>query len=84
MSDDLEKKLLEQIAEIKEDVREIKKFMPTTDVISNVDYCKYKGIAYPTLIGWFKKDCPRIDSRRVSKKAVDDWAAENNTRKPKK
>jgi hypothetical protein len=85
MSDDLEKVIMGMA----EDIKEIKKYIPTTDIVTNEQYCEYRTangakLKVRGLLEWFDKGCPREDSRHVSKKAVDDWAKENNTRKPKK
>jgi hypothetical protein len=79
MSDDLEKIILE----MRDDIKDVKQYIGERDIMTNSEYCKLRKIAKPTLIGWFKKDCPRVDSHNVSKKAVDDWARSNNTRKKK-
>lgn len=76
---DIEKR----IEEIQNDMKEVLAFIGARDIITNLEYCQIRGIAKPTLQGWFKKGCPRVDSRHVSKKAVDNWASISNTRKPK-
>lgn len=81
MSDEALKKL----NEIQEDMKEIKEYIAKNDVVKNIDFCNQRNppIAYPTLIGWFQKGCPRVDSRHVSKKEVNEWVSKNNTRKKK-
>lgn len=77
---DAENKKLESI---EQQLEEIKSFIMSRDSVTNLEYCTHKKIAKPTLLGWFKRGCPREDSRHVSIKAVDEWARSNNTRKPK-
>lgn len=91
MSDDLEKIILE----MRDDIRDIKKYIPSTDIVTNEQYCEYrtaKGskLTVRGLRGWFERvceePCPREDSRHVSKADVDNWAKKHNTRgrfKPK-
>jgi len=91
MSEEALKKLEEiQKTQLKqgEDLNEIKEFISKRDVVTNPEYCNLKKkngkpMPMPTLIGWFKKGCPREDSRHVSIKAVDEWARTRNTRKAK-
>lgn len=80
MSDDLEKIILE----MRDDIKEVKQYIGERDKMSTAEYCKQRGIAKATLRKWFGKGCPKIDYYNVSKKAVDDWAKENNTRRSKK
>jgi hypothetical protein len=76
---------LKKLTEIQEDMKEIKEFISARDKIKNKDYCIQRDpkISYATLLGWFAKGCPRIDSRHVSIKEVDKWVAEKNTKKTK-
>jgi hypothetical protein len=74
---------LKKLNEIHEDMKEIKQFISARDKVKNRDYCTLRGISYYTILGWFAKGCPRLDSRHVSVKAVDQWVEEKNTKKSK-
>ena len=69
---------------VQEDLCVVKKYIPSTDRVTNKEYCKMRGITRRCLDKWFAKGCPREDNRHVSTSKVDKWAAENNTRQVKK
>ena len=85
MSDEVMKKL----DEINEVVKDVKQYIPLLDIVTNKKYCEIRtargaSLTVDGLKKWFEKGCPRVDSQHVSIMAVDKWAEENNTRKPKK
>jgi hypothetical protein len=80
MSDDLEKVIMR----MSEDIAEIKTYIPSMDKVTLKRYCEIRTesgspLTVHGLRKWFKKGCPKEGDRHVSRKAVDKWAAENNT-----
>lgn len=76
-----DKEIEKEVKEINGKLDEIMEFISKRDRITSSEYCELRGIKLRTLIGWFKKGCPREDARHVSIKAVDNWARTKNTRK---
>lgn len=68
-----------EIHEIKMQLEQIMSFIVATDKISNVLFCDEEGITDQTLGNWFKRGCPRLDNRHVSRSAVKKWKATNST-----
>lgn len=52
-------------------------FIGATDKISNILFCQEEGISNQTLLNWFKRGCPRLDNRNISRSAVKKWKREN-------
>lgn len=68
-----------EIHEIKMKLDDIMSFIVATDKITNTQFCTEENIHKKTLESWFKKDCPRLDNRHVSRSAVKKWKATNAT-----
>jgi hypothetical protein len=87
MSDDAEKKLdllLEKSVKMEQDLKEIKEYIPVTDIVTNAEYCRLRGMKKKTFDYWVvKPDCPRVDKHTVSVKAFDKFRSDSATRKKK-
>lgn len=68
-----------EIRELNEKMDSILAFIVATDKISNALFCEEEKISNQTLLNWFKRGCPRLDNRNVSRSAVKKWKAENCT-----
>lgn len=84
MSDEALKKL----EEIQQSVNVILTYIPQIDVVTNEKYCELRSASGSKLTirglrEWFKKGCPRKDSRHVSVSDVNKWAEGRNTRQAK-
>jgi predicted HTH transcriptional regulator len=85
MSEEIEKALLEKLTELSEDMKEVKEFIGERDVVSNEEYRKIKKISKTKMYRILQKPgCPRVDSRNVSKKALDKFIRDSSTRKASK
>ena len=48
---------------VEDGVQEIKKYIPSTDRVTNIEYCKKRNMTRRNLDKWFEKGCPREDNR---------------------
>jgi hypothetical protein len=86
MSDEALKKLdllLEKNEKMEQDLKDIKEYIPCTDRVKNMEYCRLRKISRRTLDNWFDDGCPREDKEHVSIKAVDEFKRNTSTRKKK-
>lgn len=73
--------------QVMKEIREVKKFMPNLDIVTNQRYCEIRTenglpLANRGLRKWFTQGCPRHDKHSVSVTEVNKWAEEHF--KPKK
>ncbi len=67
------------IQELNEKMDSIIEFIGATDKVTNILFCEEEKITGQTLLNWFKRGCPRLDNRHVSRSGVKKWKRENCT-----